>query len=91
MRGEAKPYHRYLYARRSFELDGAPASAKLHVTAADRYLLYVNGVYLGRGPARSDPRRKSYDTYDVAPHLLAGRNNDCRTRLPLRNPPAAHF
>ena len=72
--GEAKPYHRYLYARRSFELDGAPASAKLHVTAADRYLLYVNGVYLGRGPARSDPRRKSYDTYDVAPHLLAGRN-----------------
>ena len=72
--GEAKPYHCYLFARRGFELAGKPGSARLHVTASDRYLLFVNGTYIGRGPARSDPRRKSYDTYDVAEHLQPGSN-----------------
>ena len=72
--GEAKPFHFYLYARRSFELDAQPNSARLHITASDRYALYVNGTYLGRGPARSDPRRKSYDSYEVAEHLQPGKN-----------------
>ncbi len=72
--GESTPYHRFVYARGSFDLDDPPQSALLHITASDRYLLYVNGAYLGRGPARSDPRRKSYDRYDVAPHLQPGRN-----------------
>ena len=72
--GEAKPYHFYLFARRSFELDSRPQGAELHITTSDRYALYVNGTYLGRGPARSDPRRKSYDTYEVAEHLQPGKN-----------------
>ena len=72
--GEPKPYHFYLYARRRFTLARQPSRARLHVTASDRYVLYVNGVYVGRGPARSDPRRKSYDTYDVASHLRSGAN-----------------
>jgi len=74
MPGEAHPYHFFLMARRSLELLASPRAAKLHVSAADRYLLYVNGQYTGRGPARSDPRWKSYDSYDVAPLLGAGRN-----------------
>ena len=73
-KGEAKPYHFYLYARKTFILDGEPTSAQLHITASDRYVLYLNGRYLGRGPARSDPRRKSYDTYDVAASLQKGTN-----------------
>ena len=72
--GAAKPYHCYIYARRSFELAARPQSATLHVTASDRYVLFVNGAYVGRGPARSDPRRKSYDSHDVARHLVPGRN-----------------
>ena len=72
--GEARPFHFFLMARRSIDLHGSAASARLHITAADRYLLYVNGKYLGRGPARSDPRWKSYDTYDVASHLRTGHN-----------------
>ena len=72
--GEPKPRNCYLMARRSFGLDAAAAQAQLHISAADRYVLWVNGRYLGRGPARSDPRRKSYDTYDVAAHLTTGRN-----------------
>lgn len=72
--GNRKPYHFFLLVRRSFALDALPKSARIHVTASDRYKLYVNGVYIGRGPARSDPRRKNYDSYDLAPHLRVGRN-----------------
>jgi hypothetical protein len=61
-------------ARRTLHLEGNPPSARLHITAADRYLLYVNGEYLGRGPARSDPRWKSYDSYDVTSNLQGGDN-----------------
>ena len=72
--GEAKPYNFYLYARGTVTVDGAPPSARVHVTASDRYMLYVNAAYLGRGPARSDPRFKTYDIYDVAAALRPGRN-----------------
>jgi hypothetical protein len=74
MKGDPKPYHFFLMARGDVSLDAVPAGARLHITAADRYILYVNGQYLGRGPARSDPRWMSYDTYDVASRLRAGRN-----------------
>ncbi len=72
--GEAHPFHFFLMARRTVHLQGDPPSARLHITAADRYLLYVNGEYLGRGPARGDPRWKSYDSYGVASNLQGGDN-----------------
>jgi alpha-L-rhamnosidase len=74
MKGDAYPVNFFLMARRGIDLKGIPSTARLHITAADRYLLYVNGRYLGRGPARSDPRWTSYDTYDVTSHLRE-RNN----------------
>ncbi len=74
IKGAAKPYNFYLYARGAVDVDGSPRSALLHVTASDRYLLYLNGAYVGRGPARSDPRFKTYDTYDVTGELRPGRN-----------------
>ena len=82
--GDPKPYHFYLYARRCFTLAQQPSRARLHVTASDRYVLYVNGAYMGRGPARSDPRRKSYDTYDVASRLRSRSKRHRGARLPLR-------
>ncbi len=72
--GETAPYHFFMYARRSFQLENIPKSARLDITASDRYMLFVNGVYVGRGPARSDPRQKMYDTYDVAKLLKPGKN-----------------
>ncbi|MDQ3667916.1 MAG: glycoside hydrolase family 78 protein [Acidobacteriota bacterium] len=72
--GETHPYHFYLFARRNFQLESLPQAAKLHITASDRYLAFVNGNYLGRGPARSDPRLKNYDSYDVAKYLKQGKN-----------------
>ena len=53
--GEAKPHHFFLFARGRVHVPQEPVAARLHITASDRYVLYVNGHYVGRGPARSDP------------------------------------
>ncbi len=68
------PFHFHLFARRSFSLDSAPGAARLLITATDRYRLFVNGEYLGRGPERCDPRFQSYDTYDLTSRLRVGAN-----------------
>ena len=60
--------------RRYIDLSGVPASAVARVTADSRYVLWVNGVEVGRGPARSNPDRLAYDTVELAPHLRRGGN-----------------
>ncbi len=50
MEGNPKPYHFFLMTRGSVLLEAKPASARLLVTAADRYLLDVNGQYLAGVP-----------------------------------------
>lgn len=60
--------------RRTFELSEAPVDAPTRVCADARYVLWVNGSEVGRGPARSQSSRKRYDTYDIAPYLIAGPN-----------------
>jgi alpha-L-rhamnosidase len=69
-----RSFHYFLMARHDLSISGTPRSAALDITAFDRYMLYVNGEYLGRGPARSDTRWKSYDRYDVGSHLRPGKN-----------------
>jgi len=53
----------YLRARRTFRLDSEPAAARLRVTAFSEYVLYVNGQYVGRGPAPSSPDAPLVDVY----------------------------
>jgi hypothetical protein len=60
--------------RRTIELPAAPAAFKVHVTADNRYQLFVNGRRVASGPARSDLHHWQYDTIDLAPHLTAGKN-----------------
>lgn len=60
--------------RKSFELVDVPERVPARLTADSRYILYVNGVEVGRGPIRSQPRRLHYDLYDLAPYLEAGEN-----------------
>jgi hypothetical protein len=66
-------FSRVLFRRR-FDLDSVPERAPLRLSADSRYLLWVNGVEVGRGPIRSQPRRLRYDEYDIAPHLREGGN-----------------
>jgi alpha-L-rhamnosidase len=62
------------HARRSFDLAAAPARFVVHVSADNRYRLYVNGLQVSSGPQRSDVTHWRYETLDIAPHLRAGRN-----------------
>ena len=60
--------------RRVFALDARPAKFVVHVSADNRYRLFVNGEPVSSGPQRSDLMHWRYETVDLAPHLHAGRN-----------------
>ena len=60
--------------RRIFDLEEVPARVPLRLSADSRYVLWVNGAEVGRGPIRSQPRRLRYDEYDIAAYLQRGRN-----------------
>jgi hypothetical protein len=62
------------HARRVVELTERPARFVVHVSADNRYRLYVNGEQVASGPQRSDVDHWRYETVDLAPRLRAGRN-----------------
>lgn len=64
----------YVAFRKSFALQAAPASATLHLFADSRYILWVNGTYVLRGPCRFNPKRPEYDSVDLGPFLKEGTN-----------------
>ncbi|SFS57030.1 family 78 glycoside hydrolase catalytic domain [Paenibacillus sp. BC26] len=69
------PMQSYCYFRRCFELpENGAATGTLNIFADSKYMLYVNGVYAGRGPCRSDPRWQYVDELDVTGLLRPGRN-----------------
>ena len=58
--------------RRVFELDAKPSRFVVHVSADNRYRLFVNGEQVSSGPQRSDLMHWRYETVDLAPHLRVG-------------------
>jgi alpha-L-rhamnosidase len=60
--------------RRVFDLPDTPSSFIVHVTADNRYQLFVNGERVVWGPARGDLNHWRFETVDVAPRLKGGRN-----------------
>jgi hypothetical protein len=60
--------------RKAIDLAEKPSRFVVHVTADNRYQLWVNGVRVVWGPARGDLNHWRYETVDLAPHLRAGRN-----------------
>src|SRR6478609_10786153 len=62
------------HARRTLDLATKPAQFVVHVSADNRYRLYVNGVQVSSGPQRSDATHWRYETVDLAPQLAAGSN-----------------
>lgn len=63
-----------MLARRSFVLSEKPKSSKLRITASSKYELFVNGIYVCQGPARSASHHQSFDILEVAPLLRTGKN-----------------
>ncbi|KAB8215152.1 Six-hairpin glycosidase-like protein [Aspergillus novoparasiticus] len=65
---------RIVHFSRELDLPQSPTRAQLHFSADTRYKLFVNGVRVAVGPARSSPWIWYYDTLDIAPYLSCGRN-----------------
>ncbi|WP_240941630.1 family 78 glycoside hydrolase catalytic domain [Paenibacillus sp. HB172176] len=73
----AHPEHlknRHVYFRKTFRLEEKPEQATLKITADDYYKLYVNGVFVGQGPAQGYPFHYNYNVWDVEAYLHAEIN-----------------
>jgi hypothetical protein len=60
--------------RKSIDLPTKPAKFVIHVSADNRYKLYVNEKLVSVGPARGDTYYWNFETIDIAPYLQAGKN-----------------
>lgn len=62
--------------RKTFLLPTAtkPKSFLIHVSADNRYRLFVNGKAICSGPARGDLFNWFFETLDIAPYLIEGEN-----------------
>ena len=66
----------YVAFRKEFNLAAVPADpAMLHLFADSRYLLWVNGRQILRGPSRFNPKGPEYDSLDIKPYLQTGANS----------------
>ena len=60
--------------RRTFSLESKPEKFVIHLSADNRYRLYVNGDYIISGPSSSDINHYRYETLNIAAHLQTGNN-----------------
>ena len=69
-----RPQNSYVCFRKKFHLREKVPTATVRVFADSRYVLYINGQYVTKGPARSDPRWQFVDVIDVSKYLRVGEN-----------------
>lgn len=69
----ADGYGVYLF-RKAVELNSKPSTFIIHVSADNRYKLFVNEKLVSLGPARGDLSHWNFETVDIAPYLKAGKN-----------------
>jgi len=60
--------------RKKITLTEKPASFVINVSADNFYRLFVNGMSVCFGPARSDLANWNFETIDIAPYLRSGEN-----------------
>jgi alpha-L-rhamnosidase len=60
--------------RKTIHLPSVPAHFMVHVSADNRFTLYVNGKQAGTGPASGYLPHWRYETFDLAPFLRDGDN-----------------
>lgn len=66
--------NRWFLFRATADWTPGDGAVPFDITVDGRYLLHVNGRQVARGPARSSPLAKRYDSHDIAPYLRPGRN-----------------
>ncbi len=60
--------------RKTFSLQAKPHQFIIHLSADNRYRLFVNGVYVTDGPQISDGRHWRFESLDIGPLLKSGEN-----------------
>ncbi len=65
--------NRHILFRKSFEVTEAK-NARVFVTADDYYKLYLNGEFVGQGPAAGTPEHTYYNEIDVSRFIKPGHN-----------------
>jgi len=60
--------------RKRFELASAPEEFVIHISADNRYRLFVNGRYVTYGPSIGDIDHYRYESIDISEYLHAGKN-----------------
>lgn len=60
--------------RKTIELVNKPERYIIHISADNRYRLWVNGKSVCAGPARGDLYNWNFETVDIGPYLRPGRN-----------------
>ncbi|MFC2089839.1 amylo-alpha-1,6-glucosidase [Bacteroidota bacterium] len=60
--------------RKNFEIEEVPEHLIIHLSADNRYRLYVNNQYVTYGPSLGDIDHYRYETVDIADFLIPGMN-----------------
>ena len=60
--------------RKNFELSTLPQHFRIHVSADNRYKLYINGSLVSLGPARGNVFNWNFETVDLSSYLRQGKN-----------------
>lgn len=66
-------YGVYLF-RKTIDISTKPNKFIIHVSADNRYKLFINKKLVSMGPARGDIAHWNYETIDIAAYLNAGKN-----------------
>lgn len=71
---DPKLKNHHMLVRKKFEIGSTWKEAKLDITADDYYKVYINGKFVGQGPAPSYYSHYNYNRYDVSDYLQVGEN-----------------
>lgn len=71
--GAARSYGVFHF-RKELALTSVPEKYIIHVSADNRYKLFINGKMIGDGPARSSLYNWNFGSYDIGPLLKKGKN-----------------
>lgn len=64
----------HMFARKQFILEGCPSAAYLDITGDDYYKVYINGRFVGQGPAQGNHFHYYYNQFEISKFLKSGPN-----------------
>ncbi len=73
-RHDDKYKNNHMLVRKVFNIDSVLKDTKINITADDYYKLYINGNFIGQGPAQSYYFSYNFNTYEISKYLVEGEN-----------------